>query len=74
MISEVMPVGRSQPSFHETVEELHILYANSGGAASPKIFVQHLVVHQRICREHIVAQLKVSRTHRFPSHVSVKNK
>ena len=37
MISEVMPInGRSQASFHETVEGLHIPYANSGGAASPK--------------------------------------
>ena len=38
MISEVMPIGMSQVSFNETAEELHILYVNSGGTASPKLF------------------------------------
>lgn len=74
MISEVMPIGRSQASFHETVEGLHIPYANSGGAASPKRFVQHVVAHQRICPEHNIAKLKVSRTHRISHHTSIKHK
>ena len=74
MISEVMPIGRSQAGFHETVEELCKLYANSGGAVSPKIFVQHLEVYQRICPEHNIAKLKVSRTHRISHHMSIKNK
>lgn len=74
MISEVMPIGMSQVSFNETAEELHILYANSGGTASPKLFVQNLVATQRICPKQNVAQLKVSRTHRIPSHKSIKIK
>lgn len=74
MISEVMPVVRSPESFNETVEGLHIPYANSGGATSPKLFVQHVVAHQRICPEHNIVKLKVSRTHRISRHTSIKNK
>lgn len=74
MISEVMPVVRSQASFNEIVEGLHIPYSNSGGATSPKLFVQHVVAHQRLCPEHNIAKLKVSRTHRISHHTSIKNK
>ena len=68
MISEVMPIGRSQASFHETVEGLHIPYANSDGAASPKRFVQHVVAHQRICPEHNIAKLNQKVKDKCVSH------